>query len=61
MHLESIIKRILEFTWGGWQSQLGDALGVHDQSILKEYFEESDLAAVDYDEARTVAETSFVG
>jgi hypothetical protein len=61
MHLEAIIQRILGFTWGGSPSQLRDAFGVHDQSILKEYWEQSDLEAVDYDEAGTGAETSFAG
>jgi hypothetical protein len=61
MQLEAIIKRSLEFTWCRWLSQLADALGVHDQSILKEYLEESDLDAVYHEEAGTVAETSFVG
>jgi len=47
MHLEAVINQSWRGAWGPWLSELGDALGGHDQSRWEEYLETVELEVID--------------
>jgi hypothetical protein len=61
MHLEAVIERVWRCTWMPCSSEVGDAVGGHDQSRLVEYLEVVDLEKVDWEGGVMAAVTLFIG